>query len=541
MSPIPYTRSERNNLRYTPWAELTTEQQTLAGQLGYIEPSWNNLGVNDIELLDWSRLERDQKNAARQLGYDMHSWDCWQNHYQSYRWIDLGNPYIQAEQWWTALGWDIRSWNQLDEIPESDELLWFELSDDQRAAAAQLCYFRTVWDEGEMLYDGFTIARPEFRYQHWMELDGETRDMADDKLKYSSLTWNVLGLGSIESKAWRSLTEYQRDGAVELGYTQLSWDCWQNHYKDYSWDELVFYGLDFPYLTLGWNELSWDGIESAPVSTDKSWKDLTMEQRTSAAEMCYFRDNWDGLDMTPNTGSFRFPKVKQRYVQWTSLSGDKRRKARDSFMYNRTTWDNLGTADVEKRSWEELTEQQKNDAMFLGFYQKTWDCFMNHYRAYLWEDLDRDVKDSLRVLGWNELSWKEDGAPPSYNNEWERLSESEQSVATVLCYFEDNWNGNNLEFVIPEEEELAPGEENGNAAVVGNGSVGNVTVFVEGGAASTDPNSPASSDDIQGQSVGRVAGILETSSGANSKEIIGTRGMKLIMSVAVGTAIQLML
>jgi len=50
--------------------------------------------MNEIENLDWNRLECEQKNAAGALWYDRQSWDCWQNHYQSYRWIDLDNPYV---------------------------------------------------------------------------------------------------------------------------------------------------------------------------------------------------------------------------------------------------------------------------------------------------------------------------------------------------------------------------------------------------------------------------------------------------------------
>mmetsp|Transcript_2008 Transcript_2008/g.3121 ORF Transcript_2008/g.3121 Transcript_2008/m.3121 type:complete len:251 (+) Transcript_2008:1-753(+) len=85
--------------------------------------------------------------------------------------------------------------------------------------------------------------------------------------------------------------------------------------------------------------------------------------------------------------------------------------------------------------------------MSLGFYQRTWDCFHNHYRSYAWVELDRDSRDALQVLGWSENTWEENVEPPSYDNDWSRLSENEQTTAAILCFFEDNWDGNSLEVV----------------------------------------------------------------------------------------------
>lgn len=287
----------------------------------------------------------------------------------------------------------------------------------------------------------------------------------------------------------------------------------RNHYRGYSWDDLAFYGLDFPHLTLGWTEQSWDGIKEAPASTTKSWKELSQEERSVASELCYFRDNWDGLDMTPNNGPFLFPKVKQRYVEWRALPGDVRRAARDSLLYTKETWNNLGTADIETRSWKELTEHQRSDVIHMGFYRRTWDCFHNHYRSYEWDELDRDSRDSLQVLGWSETRWKNSDTPPSYNNEWDRLSETEQSVASVLCFFEDNWNKNNLEAV---------GE------VMTEDDVEDSTVGVD--EETLDP----------GQDVDKVSEILNPADLANSAGMIGTRRGICVSSVLFGTLIQLL-
>ena len=148
MAPIPDTRSPRVDVRYQPWTKLSPEDKSIAEQLGYDETNWNKLGSNPVKNLNWERLPCNQNNAARALGYDLYSWDCWQNHFQSYRWIYLDVLYVQAGQWWKTLGWDIYKWNRYQDPPESDGMSWYELGDNQHKVAAQLCYFRLSWDEG---------------------------------------------------------------------------------------------------------------------------------------------------------------------------------------------------------------------------------------------------------------------------------------------------------------------------------------------------------------------------------------------------------
>ena len=467
-APIPYARAERNDIRYKQWAELSVQEMNLVEQLDYTAATWNQIGTNPIENLDWQRLSRPQKQVAQQLNYTLGSWDCWQNHFQSYRWIDLDDEYTQSGQWWKALGWDIYSWNRNTDEPASDSRTWYELSEEERDAASELCYSRILWDEGDVTYDGgtsFPMTKPNFRYGHWYTLDEAQRAAADDMLKYSSLNWNVLGLNDkIEGQRWGELTDYERLGATSLGYTMLTWDCWQNHFRSYEWYDLHFYGLDFPYVKLGWNEKSWEGIEDPPATMDKSWFELTSDERKAASEVCYFAENWDEVDMTPNLGIFPFPKVKQRYVEWTVLPGAIRRSARGSLLYNKTTWNEIGTSEVENKCWTELSEVQQSDAIDLGFYQRTWDCFHCHYRTYNWNDIDEDSRDSLQILGWSEESWLADEVPPSYENEWDRLSEDEQAVMPTLCFFEDNWNKANLETIV--NTAIAGVKEDGTAIVV---------------------------------------------------------------------------
>ncbi len=58
--------------------------------------------------MHYAVLTREEKAAALVLGYaNPELWDCWQNHYKNFKWINLGVEYVQARQWWEALGWDI--------------------------------------------------------------------------------------------------------------------------------------------------------------------------------------------------------------------------------------------------------------------------------------------------------------------------------------------------------------------------------------------------------------------------------------------------
>ena len=238
------------------------------------------------------------------------------------------------------------------------------------------------------------------------------------------------------------LTASEATAAESIGWNQSSWDCWINHFKSLTWEDLIFVGVDFHYSALGWNALSWDGTKEAPPSAEKRWEELNENEQEHATELCYFQESWDKVDMTPNPGPFPFPKVKSRYAPWNELSDDDRQIAMDSLGYTQSTWNAYGTAEIEKKSYSELTQLQRSDAIRLGFYERTWDCFQNHYQSQKWASLEGNVHDALQVLGWDESSFDEKNPPLSYTNEWSRLSKEEQSVALVVCYFEDNWVGN---------------------------------------------------------------------------------------------------
>jgi hypothetical protein len=172
MAPIPYTRSDRTDVRYISWDDLNDDQMTAAILLSYNRTSWDNPGTNPIEKLQYNSLSVEEITAAQTLGYTTPlTWDCWQNHYTAYNWTYLGDTYIQVVQWYEILGWDAIKWDDNDDdklvdVPLSDGMTWYELRENERYAAAQLCYTQRTWDNeisNGMGYGGFPgIRKPNF-------------------------------------------------------------------------------------------------------------------------------------------------------------------------------------------------------------------------------------------------------------------------------------------------------------------------------------------------------------------------------------------
>lgn len=194
-----------------------------------------------------------------------------------------------------------------------------------------------------------------------------------------------------------------------------------------------------------------------------SWDDLTDDQKTAAILLSYNRSSWDN----PGTNPIEL-------LQYDSLSAEESSAAFTLGYPTPLTWDcwqnhytsynwtYLGATYIQvvqwyeilgwnAIKWMELTTKQQSDAILIGFYQRTWDCYQNHYRAYFWDDFDthQDIKDALKTLGWLRDTWTGVGGvePMSYNMPWLGLNATEQSAATTLCFFENTWNEQTLQSV----------------------------------------------------------------------------------------------
>jgi len=230
--------------------------------------------------------------------------------------------------------------------------------------------------------DTFPYAKPAFRFGPFQDLDIESQTIAEERLGYTVTTWNVFSLAPIEKKRWASLSQNEREGAVLLGYTEDTWDCFINHYKDYTWDDLAASGVQTFYQGLGWTQSFWEGTGfGVPTAESKWWGQLNDDEKRFANALCFFEDNWDRNDMNPNFSIFPHPVPDFRYRPWDVLSASDQNVAMNLLGYTEETWNNLSTTVFEKSTFLNLDPDVQAGAIELGFYTNTWDCFINHYQS----------------------------------------------------------------------------------------------------------------------------------------------------------------
>ena len=151
---------------------------------------------------------------------------------------------------------------------------------------------------------------PEFRYKLWNDLDADVRQIYSSNLGYDEGSWNEPGSFWLEHQTfWYIQTQLPSriidTVTLEMGFTEVTWDCWINHYSDYRWFELD----DIPtsstrsvldeLQTLGWTKWSWrsDHQSDWPDSEFKDWIELTTEERISAEHLCYTKELWDDIPL----------------------------------------------------------------------------------------------------------------------------------------------------------------------------------------------------------------------------------------------------
>ncbi len=308
------------------------------------------------------------------------------NHWEAFSWGQLFE--LQLTPYLISLGWTSSAWNeQYSSPPISRTTSWLELSIQQRLNATQLCYDRTSYDQLDIVSygNGYPIAIPSLRFMPWKRIIADNNatqmELLQDSLGYDEFTWNVLRLADVEQNGWHELTS-KESSAIEdvFSLDDAGWDCWINHYDSYSWSDLINSGIYAHFIGLGWSEVAWEDVEGevdSPESERKLWHELDETEQYHATELCYIQENWDRIDMTSNDGPFLYPKPRLRYTIWNELPPDKQQIAKSAMLYDETTWNDFGLAGIERKSWEDLTEYQKSAAIYLGIYDRTWDCFQN--------------------------------------------------------------------------------------------------------------------------------------------------------------------
>jgi hypothetical protein len=134
--------------RYVFWTNLTTtDQKLLSGSLTYKESTWETPPFAAIEQTALLDLSAKAQAAALAYGFTEDTWDCFINHYAGYDWKDLVQ-YDQAK-YFEALGWTQNVWDNeiVAQYPATESKTWAMLTDSEKQAAANVCYFQELWDQ----------------------------------------------------------------------------------------------------------------------------------------------------------------------------------------------------------------------------------------------------------------------------------------------------------------------------------------------------------------------------------------------------------
>ena len=96
---------------------------------------------------------------------------------------------------------------------------------------------------------------------------------------------------------------------------------------------------------------------------------------------------------------------------------------------------------MEKLAFHSLPIHKQTAASSLLYPGECWDCKVNHYEGFDWDEMSDDIKEAWGVLGWNQNNWELGGPyPASENKNWGQLSQEEKEAAGYLCYNESIWS-----------------------------------------------------------------------------------------------------
>eukprot|EP00521_Asterionellopsis_glacialis_P009592 CAMPEP_0195284650 /NCGR_PEP_ID=MMETSP0707-20130614/2778_1 /TAXON_ID=33640 /ORGANISM="Asterionellopsis glacialis, Strain CCMP134" /LENGTH=1190 /DNA_ID=CAMNT_0040344029 /DNA_START=45 /DNA_END=3617 /DNA_ORIENTATION=- len=559
------------------FTELNTDQQVAAQKLGYEDETWdcwqnhysgyswdqlkNYDVVRHFELLgwnrnmwdtkskpdswkkDWAELTAGQRTAAEKLCYfdetwqriNLADWDCPTKHFTGYSWDGLNKAGVQI--YFITLGWTEETWKGGKGSTTIDDLHWDQLTTEEHTAAQQICYTKSMW-ESKFTPNG--AVYPEFRFRNYASLSPKLKEYAET-LSYTKSTWNNLGTAIVESLSYSDLSPDEQHAVIQLGFaSEEDWDCYMNHYDDYTWEELEQEEVQTYFTMLGYDKDGWNGESHTPSAVeDLHWNELTAAQQTAAKKICYIEESWEGTPLTEwecswdhfhsrdwseledigvqqymttlgwdkkswesgadaPTSEFKrwndlttgeegaaraicFQKEEwdgpsafypiYRYQLW-ELADKSVKRAAITLGYDSETWNNPGSADIEYKTFDELSELEQAAARSLEFREDTWNCWQNHYFGYYWDDINEaGLMSNLVPFGWTEKAWNAyDGsngrltAPDTWRTEWDDLSEIQWEAAVDLCYIEETWQELNLEdwdcsqthFAGYDWDELAP-------------------------------------------------------------------------------------
>ena len=121
------------------WAQLPLNIKKAATGLGYDKEKWDDSVLIHVDHKHWHDLTEDEKTHVTTMGWDH---DAWEHQYEDKNWADLPSIVQEAA---TELGFTQHTWDH-DHWPESLEIEWHEMSDQQRLCLSVLGYTEDTWE-----------------------------------------------------------------------------------------------------------------------------------------------------------------------------------------------------------------------------------------------------------------------------------------------------------------------------------------------------------------------------------------------------------
>jgi len=404
----------------------------------------------------WDNLPVDVQHAAIKLDYDKHMWDN-------------SEPFERFDR------------------------PWYELSNEQKAAAETLGYSQSDWCLYNSDYDTEMEKRREYYPQyHWEALPDKARE-ALLMFGFDKKGWNSGNNKMRFEMDWEDMAPNKQAAAKELGYDEDIWcseelsDDWGNggmtanqpttstHPKQTSThnQQTVHQSINGPPLAPTAKPVATTAPPTkapatiAPIRAFKlHWENLTPEQVDAAKSLGYNHIKWE-----------RHKKIRVFANRWENLPSDQKNAAK-ILGYDKTTWnvtkqvyDNeqaeLAATDHPTEvfyfdvNWHRLPEDVRDAAKFLGFDSGFWNDHKVPYDFSLsWEELSQDQKEAIETLGYTKETWatKEEMYEeamdarrefyPDY--QWNDLPQDVKDAAKVLGLDETKW-GNSVAVVYKEE------------------------------------------------------------------------------------------
>lgn len=194
-----------------------------------------------------------------------------------------------------------------------------------------------------------------------------------------------------------------------------------------------------------------DTEPSISPSTEASEEEVVQEQVDCRSSLCSIRTQANDGNLCCNAAAdncdaneITYPLPYFRYGNWNSVQSNfTMQYFAEEFGYTAETWEQPGTNRIEAFSFLEVRDKELLE--YMGMTQYTWDCWINHYVAYSWAELEcYDLAGAYTILGWSESTWGSSDPtmwPVTESKEWNLLSSEEQDAARQVCFFPELWDG----------------------------------------------------------------------------------------------------